>query len=120
MLCQPNADAYTWRRLHDQGVLPLVAIEHIELEVEEDDGIDFWDPKGTFWDTRKTLFSNTIAAWESNKNWTPAEGGIKNAGTVGTFARSVHTLFVCLRWHVVCACVMWGRELRGGDCARRR
>lgn len=72
-----------------QGVLPLVAIEHIELQVEEDDSIDFWDPKGTFWDTRKTLFSNMHSAWESNKNWTPAEGGIKNAGTIGTFARCV-------------------------------
>ena len=104
--------------MHDQGVLPLVAIEHIELEVEEDDGIDFWDPKGTFWDTRKTLFSNTIAAWESNKNWTPAEGGIKNAGTVGTFARSVHTLlFEVLLWHVVGARVMCGAG--AGDCARQ-
>lgn len=69
-----------------QGVFPITVIQHIEEEEEEDTGLDFWDAAGTFWDHRKSLFSSLVG-WGTHNLWKPALDGLRNAGTVGTFAR---------------------------------
>jgi len=68
-----------------EGAIPIVVIEHIEAVVVEEKESDFWDPKGTFWDNRKELLSNP--SFDEEGAWTPADDGLRNSGTVGTFAR---------------------------------